>query len=126
MSILEFHTQAEIRLEFFFLFVILVSRKENKEIQYMNLDLRILLDNTMTLKSKSKNVSESKQFAFDLNVEAVDDDNCDSPLERSNFCSVCLEPLHINVKQKRKRKNNIYKMINQLTLAQVFPVQQKN
>lgn len=40
----------------------------------------------------SNNNSEHKEFAFDLNVKPVEDDNSDVP-ENSDLCTICIEPL---------------------------------
>lgn len=39
-----------------------------------------------------ENANKSKQVANDLNLEAIDNDNCNSP-DNSVLCSICLEPL---------------------------------
>ncbi|KAJ4896983.1 Uncharacterized protein Rs2_23777 [Raphanus sativus] len=40
----------------------------------------------------SNNNNEHKEFAFDLNVKPVEDDNSDVP-ENSDLCTICIEPL---------------------------------
>ncbi|CAA7058624.1 unnamed protein product [Microthlaspi erraticum] len=47
------------------------------------------------MSSGNNNVNERMQFAFDLNLEAVGDGNCDSP-DNSDLCTICLEPLLVN------------------------------
>ncbi|XP_009136268.1 uncharacterized protein LOC103860418 [Brassica rapa] len=48
----------------------------------------------------SNNNNERKQFAFDLNVKPVEDDNSDFP-ENSDLCTICLEPL-VNTRDDRR------------------------
>ncbi|KAF8112767.1 hypothetical protein N665_0062s0110 [Sinapis alba] len=48
----------------------------------------------------SNNNNERKQFAFDLNVKPVEDDNSDLP-ENLDSCTICLEPL-VNAQDDRR------------------------